>query len=239
MSEFQFLIAIFFVLSFVQSVFGVGLLIFGTPTLLLYGYSYEDTLQLLLPSSLVISTIQVYWSKEHLDDVKNTISIVVPSLVVGLMFILYFENSIDIKRVVGGFLIIIWMIRSSELLRGMLLTLINRHKYIYISVMGFIHGLSNMGGGLLTNLMLSLHHNKNQVRVNIAMVYMVFASSQLIVLFMMSRFDQLETSLLLIVVSISSYLLFGRYVANKINDRSYHFIISTIILAFGLLSFLN
>jgi len=239
MSELQFLIAIFFVLSFIQSIFGVGLLIFGTPVLLLYGYSYEDTLQLLLPSSLVISTIQVYWSKEHLDDVKNTISIVVPSLVVGLMFILYFENSIDIKRVVGGFLIIIWMIRSSELLRGMLLTLINRHKYIYISVMGFIHGLSNMGGGLLTNLMLSLHHNKNQVRVNIAMVYMVFASSQLIVLFMMSRFDQLETSLLLIVVSISSYLLFGRYVANKINDRSYHFIISTIILAFGLLSFLN
>ena len=239
MSELQFLIAIFFVLSFIQSIFGVGLLIFGTPVLLLYGYSYEDTLQLLLPSSLVISTIQVYWSKEHLDDVKNTISIVVPSLVVGLMFILYFENSIDIKRVVGGFLIIIWMIRSSELLRGMLLTLINRHKYIYISVMGFIHGLSNMGGGLLTNLMLSLHHNKNQVRVNIAMVYMVFASSQLIVLFMMSRFDQLETSLLLIVVSISSYLLFGRYVANKINDRSYHFIITTIILAFGLLSFLN
>jgi len=238
MSEFQFLIAIFFVLSFVQSVFGVGLLIFGTPTLLLYGYSYEDTLQLLLPSSLVISTIQVYLSKEHLHDVKNTIAMVVPTLVLGLMLILYLENSIDIKRVVGGFLIIVWLIRSSNLLRGMLLTLINRHKYIYISVMGFIHGVSNMGGGLLTNLMLSLHQNKNQVRVNIAMVYMIFASSQLIVLFMVSRFDQLDTSLLLIAVSITSYMLFGRYVANKINDRSYHLIISTIILAFGLLSFL-
>jgi uncharacterized protein len=239
MSEIQFLIAIFFVLSFIQSVFGVGLLIFGTPTLLLYGYSYEDTLQLLLPSSLVISTIQVYWSKEHLRDVKNTIVMVVPTLVMGLLLILYFGDSIDIKRVVGAFLIIVWLIRSSELLRGLLLSLVKRHKYIYISVMGFIHGLSNMGGGLLTNLMLSLHHNKNQVRVNIAMVYMIFASSQLIVLFMMSRFNQLDTSLLLIVVSITSYLLFGRYIANRINDRSYHLIISIIILAFGLLSFLT
>ena len=38
------------VLSIVQSLFGIGLLVFGTPTLLLMGYPFPNTLAILLPA---------------------------------------------------------------------------------------------------------------------------------------------------------------------------------------------
>ena len=50
---------IVFIFSIIQSIFGVGLLLFGTPTLLLLGYSYEVTLWTLLPASITISIIQI------------------------------------------------------------------------------------------------------------------------------------------------------------------------------------
>jgi len=45
--------------SVIQSVFGVGVLLFGTPLLLLLGYEFVDALGVLLPVSIAISTLQV------------------------------------------------------------------------------------------------------------------------------------------------------------------------------------
>src|SRR6266853_3469989 len=47
------------VFSIVQSVFGVGLLLFGTPTLLLTGMAFPLVLTYLLPCSIVVSSLQV------------------------------------------------------------------------------------------------------------------------------------------------------------------------------------
>ncbi|WP_244115554.1 hypothetical protein [Burkholderia gladioli] len=46
-------------LAVVQSIFGMGVLVFGTPTLLLLGFDFTSVLGLLLPSSMAISAIQV------------------------------------------------------------------------------------------------------------------------------------------------------------------------------------
>ena len=42
----EFYTLVFFIIlySLIQSVFGIGLLVFGTPTMLLMGYSYTETL---------------------------------------------------------------------------------------------------------------------------------------------------------------------------------------------------
>ena len=45
-------LSIISVFCFVQSIFGIGLLLLGTPTFLLLGYGYFDVLNILLPFSL-------------------------------------------------------------------------------------------------------------------------------------------------------------------------------------------
>ena len=49
----EFIIILF--LCFFQSIFGVGLLLFGTPTFLLIGYDFVTTLAYILPLSITIS----------------------------------------------------------------------------------------------------------------------------------------------------------------------------------------
>ena len=58
-AEFLTVMAVIAVLSVVQSVFGMGVLIFGTPTLLLLGYDFTEAICMLVPASFVISLLQV------------------------------------------------------------------------------------------------------------------------------------------------------------------------------------
>ena len=53
-------------LVFFQSIFGVGLLLFGTPTFLLLNYNFLDTLNILLPISISISFLQLFFSKKKI-----------------------------------------------------------------------------------------------------------------------------------------------------------------------------
>ena len=61
---FFFEIFIIIFLIFFQSIFGIGLLLFGTPTFLLLGYNFLEVLNLLLPMSVTISLIQFFSSKK-------------------------------------------------------------------------------------------------------------------------------------------------------------------------------
>ena len=57
--EYLVILIVITVLSVVQSFFGMGVLIFGTPTLLLMGCDFITTLGYLLPASFAISLLQV------------------------------------------------------------------------------------------------------------------------------------------------------------------------------------
>ena len=95
-------ILIISLLIFFQSIFGVGLLLFGTPTLLYYNYSFSETLFILLPISITISTIQFFSSnqrdKKFINDF-NQISL--PSLAIALILVLSFLESLNIKIYIG------------------------------------------------------------------------------------------------------------------------------------------
>ena len=51
--------ATIFLFAILQSIFGIGILFFGTPTLLLLGFPFAETLSVLLPASLAVSAFQV------------------------------------------------------------------------------------------------------------------------------------------------------------------------------------
>ena len=57
--DYYLLLGIITILSFVQSVLGIGLLVLGTPTLILMNYSFFETMAIILPSSIAISLISI------------------------------------------------------------------------------------------------------------------------------------------------------------------------------------
>ena len=73
----------------IQSIFGVGILLFGTPLLLLLGYEFSYALSVLLPISIAINMLQVlkHYSYIDLKLYKNVLLYSIPFIVLFLFII--------------------------------------------------------------------------------------------------------------------------------------------------------
>ena len=99
-------IILIFLLIAIQSVFGVGLLLFGTPSFLLFGYDFANTINILMPVSITISSLQFFKSK--IKDAKfiNEYNLFcLPFLLIFLFIALKFKNFFDFKLLVALLLI--------------------------------------------------------------------------------------------------------------------------------------
>ena len=220
--------------STVQSLFAVGLLVFGTPTLLLLGYSFEETIATLLPSSIFISLMQVFYGRKHLGDLRNSILIYcVPCIVVGLALVLTKLLALDIKILVGATLIFSAFTRFHKGAQRVLFNVLQRYTKLYLMLTGFMHGISNMGGGFLTILATTLYDDKERTRANIAYGYLVFAFSQIAVLLLLHAEAFKISCLLLAAVAGGTYLTVGRFVYVRSSRAVYQQGITVFMLAYG------
>ena len=136
-----------FLLSIFQSVFGVGLLLLGTPFFLFLDYSFLSTLSLLLPTSITISFIQFIYSK-NIDKVfvADTNKFCLPFVIIFIYLTLSFKELINFKYWVTLLLILSSLI---IILKPIFLSFLNKlktyRKPLFVMI-GIIHGVTNMGG---------------------------------------------------------------------------------------------
>ena len=230
---------VIFLFSVVQSIFGVGLLLFGTPALLLMGYPYRDILWILLPASITISFIQMIRGHIYIKSSMKVCVLMIPSLVVCLVFVLIQSESFDISKIVGIALLLVGVIRYSPRLQEILKRIIEENINAYYVLIGAIHGISNMGGGPLSVLMTTIHSKKNIIRANIAFVYLIFGLSQLLVVAVISPQNRDSFEIGFCIIVFFSYFVVGRFLARTIDDRRYQKLITVVILMYGLLMLLQ
>jgi len=236
MTEIYYLIVVITVFSVVQSVFGVGLLLFGTPTLLLLEYSYSETLWLLLPCSVTISLIQVVNDYKLIEAKKRAVYLVIPTLVLSLSLVVVYSNGINITRMVGILLLLIGVIRFSSKLQSLLTTMVKKHVQIYYIVIGIVHGISNMGGGPLSILMSAIYSKKEIIRANVAFIYLILATFQLVVLSIIGNTSFRSETMLLVPISLASYIFTNKFISVKIDNKKYAFILNVMVLIYGILA---
>ena len=236
MTEIYYLVIIIAVFSIVQSIFGVGLLLFGTPTLLLLEYSYSETLWLLLPCSVTISLIQVVNDYKLIEAKKRAVYLVIPTLVLGLAFVIIYANGINMTRIVGVLLLLIGVIRFSSKLQALLSSMVKKHIQMYYIIIGVVHGVSNMGGGPLSILMSTIYFKKEIIRANVAFIYLILAIFQLVVLSIISNTSLRGEVIWLIPISLVSYIFTSKFISSKVNDKKYTFILNVMVLVYGVLA---
>ncbi len=132
------------VTSIIQSVFGVGVLLFGTPLLLLLGYDFIDALIVLLPISIAINALQILKHHQYIDFAfyRNVLIYTIPFVVL-FLFIVTTAN-INIGFLVGLFLVFVALKNVSSAIEAALDALL-KHERIYLAVMGIVHGLPTWG----------------------------------------------------------------------------------------------
>jgi hypothetical protein len=218
---FDILITIFFT-AIVQSIFGTGVLLFGTPILLVLGYNFQYALIILLPTSILINFFQLKNNFNKIDFrfYKRLLLCSIPLII----FFLYFTNanSIRINLFVGIILVII-ALKNNILLINRFMKLLIKYEHLYLMIMGIIHGITNLGGALLSGIVFSKDLSKESKRTTIAICYLTFAIFQIITLIIIFNNNNIFNELNFIYWTLGPVIFFivEKYIYFRINEKNY------------------
>ena len=227
---------IVFVLALFQSIFGIGLLLFGTPIFLIIGYGFESTLVLLLPVSICISALQIIYHKRSIKflSVSEYNIFCLPFLLLSLVIAINLGDKVDIKTYVSILLIVssIVILNKNRIIFKHKYLL--KHRKLYLILIGSIHGFTNMGGGFLS-LFSALVNGDDRVltRNYISYGYLIMGVIQYITILFIGLnnidFTKLFYVFLPLVLFSPSQKIF-----NKIDNQLFIKIINFVALIFGI-----
>ena len=228
-----FLILVFIVF---QSIFGIGLLLFGTPTFLVFGYTFPETLSLLLPISISISLFQfIFSSKKDFKFIKKFNIFCLPSLIISIYFILNIYEQFDFKIFISIIITVITLVSFFN----KKLKINNERTNLYLVLIGIIHGISNLGGTLLSILSISLNRNdKILSRFFISYGYLSMAISQYIVLYLLDELILNYKNFLYLAFVILIYFPTQFFFRNIDTSKFNNWIYFTALI-YGVMIFLN
>ncbi len=234
--EYIAILALIAVLSVVQSYFGMGILVFGTPTLLLASYDFVPTLGYLLPASCAVSLLQVVsgYSKRPAIS-RNLYLLCLPGIGAGLWLVNDSPLASWTNLLVGGTLLVSAMIRSCAPSRQLMTYLLEKHQPTYHLIMGLVHGMTNLGVALLAILASGTNTEKEAIRYTVAHYYLAFSIVQMMMLtVIMGHHGLLLSNLPGAGVSALVFLLIGNFIFNRTSNRSYNMALTIFIAVYGI-----
>lgn len=221
--------------TIIQSVFGVGVLLFGTPLLLMFGYQFLEALTILLPISLTINAIQIarYYREIDIDFYIKVLIFTIPLIVLSLFLLT--RSNINVGLIVGVFLIFVGLQNYSAKINDMPQALV-RYEKAYLIVMGIVHGLTNLGGSLLTAIVHNKQLSKHSTRVTIAAAYASFAVFQIATLFVAAQHLDVNilNNLAYLIFAILIYIVAEEAVYVSIDNQQYRIIFSGFLFVSGI-----
>ena len=233
-------IIIITLLIIIQSIFGVGLLLFGTPSFLVLGYDFANTINILMPVSITISALQFLRSK-----VKDKVFITeynlfcLPFLIIFLLIALKFKYLFDFKLLVALLLVFSSiLILNKKKFSSFRKTFFKLKKIVLIGI-GSVHGLTNMGGSFLAIYSTLVSENVKEVaRYYICYGYLIMGLFQYILVLSISYENLNFNKLYYLVLALLIYFPTQKIFKN-IDDRKFSKYINIIALTYGLLILTN
>jgi hypothetical protein len=160
-----------------------------------------------------------------------------PAVLLGTFLILVvLKHKIDMRSIVGGMLVVTAVLRLLGPLRQRMQSFVRARLSPLLVLLGLIHGVSNLGGGILTLIVSSVYDDKHSVRRHIAFGYGLMALIQIAVLFLTtSVHPDLALWLVLPVLAVLSYVVVGTRVFTRIGEPVYQSSLTALIGIFGIL----
>lgn len=202
------------VLVVVHSVFGLGLLLFGTPTFLLLGYDFANTLNILMPVSIIISGLQFFKSEsKDRNFVSNYNLYCLPFLALFLILALSVGDKVDFKLFVALLLFFTSIVVLNKNEFKFFANKLLKFKKIILIVIGSLHGFSNMGGSFLSLYSSLLSKNKKELtRYYISYGYLTMGIIQYLIVLIISYksldFSKLYYTLIAIILYYPAQKIF-------------------------------
>lgn len=239
--EYLTILAVITLLSVVQSFFGMGILVFGTPTLLLMGYDFTTTLGYLLPASFAISLLQVLTAGPSRVPISRYLYLLcLPGIGAGLWLTESNTLASWTNSLIGGVLLLSALIRFWNPSRQLLTLMLEKHFPTYHLFMGTIHGLTNLGGAFLAILASGTNTDKGAIRYTVAHYYLAFSIIQMLILAVfMGHHDIIIANWPAVITSATVYLLIGNRIFSRFSNTSYNIALTMFMGIYGVVILLK
>jgi uncharacterized protein len=218
----------------IQSVFGVGVLLLGTPWLLVLGMGFTEALWLLLPVSLAISTLQFVLGRDAVDRaiVKGIAAWALPSIFLALWITTLFRPPVELG--VAVIVLGVAAMDSSTWIRARVDRMV-KHRRSFLVFAGLVHGISSLGGSLLTALVYAALQRKETARATIAIGYALFATIQLFTLWVVgaSGMGSLSRTSTTMVLGATIFIVVERLTTGRIDTKRYRAGLSVLLALTG------
>jgi len=202
------------ILVMIQSVAGVGVLVLGTPTLLLLDISLIETMNYLLPISIITSLVNLIIMKLKINSLNYDKSrfilffiICIPFVFVGLIILKLVNDLIKIDYLVAIIIILTLIFKKKISLISKNLSL--KANKIILMIIGIIHGLTNSGGTLLSILLININTSKKRSRSEITLFYFFLALIQFVLFYFIFGITQNIYKYHLIILYIFIGIILG------------------------------
>jgi uncharacterized membrane protein YfcA len=185
---------------------------------------------------LAINLIQIIkdFRSVDLDFYKKILLYTIPFVIIFLFIVT--ELKINIGIIIGLFLLFVAAKNFSPKINEIIKFLV-RYEKIYFMLMGIVHGMTNLGGSLLTAIVHSKEYEKKITRVTVAISYATFAIFQIMTLAVLGfRIDiRLSDNGIYLIVGLTIFILTEKIVYMEINNENYARSFATFLLLSGLL----
>lgn len=247
MFELIILLLLIFILSSIQSIIGVGVLVLGTPILLILKYDMISILSILLPISIFTSLINIILMKKNMKNIEKILNkktknffyfFCIPSILIGLILLKIFQNIINFEILISSLILISILIKHYYQNRKVHIT--DYIKKLIFSFIGLIHGLTNSGGTLLS---LFVSFSEKNFRINsrfiITYFYFILASAQfalfLFIFWEKIIFDNTYYILLFTLIGCVT----GNYIIRYINENNLKSLVEIAAIISSVFLFFN
>tara|TARA_B100000674_G_C37686406_1_gene843895 strand:+ start:109 stop:849 length:741 start_codon:yes stop_codon:yes gene_type:complete len=221
-------------LVILQSIIGVGVLVVGTPTLLLLNISLVDTIAFLLPISIATSFLNILITKiqrktfYNPERFKNFFILCLPSVLVGLIILKVFNKILNFNYLVAIIIIITVIFRDYFSIKKKKLT--KKLNAFILAVIGMVHGMTNSGGTLLSIFLVNINNSKNDIRSETNLFYFSLAIAQFFLFCVIFGYKENINDLYLRFFSVMFGVLIGNILIKSINEKLFKKIV--YLLAF-------
>ena len=240
MIDYQNYLYIILFITLLQTVAGVGVLLLGTPLLLFHNYAMSEILGFLLPISITVSFFNLIYFQFTIHNFKKKITpslksnffyFCIPSIFLGLILLTLLEENINFKLIVAIVILLSLLIKYN--FKDLILKTNDNFKKIILSIIGFLHGLTNAGGSLLSIfLLVECKNNKLQSRYSITYFYFFLAIIQyFIFMLLFKKYFEIDH-----IISLTPYIIFSVILGNIFIKKIGSIIFQKIIEFLSLIS---
>lgn len=200
------------------------------------GMSFSATLQLLLPVSLTISLFQLKGCHAHVDRsiLREIIVFCLPAI--GIALWISTRWSLPIEEFVAVLVLIFSLQDRLGFIRRILHQLL-KFQRSYVTLMGLVHGASNLGGSMLTALAFGKRLDRNISRATIVAGYTLFAIIQIAVLSLAGESWQIDkaTGVGLMLTGAITFWLTENYLFPKFDSQRYRTGLELLLITTGMI----